>query len=144
MNAGVASSHDEGAPRSAPHRTETLSRTTVREVSDSQSRRDALFSAASALAHAAGTAPLTSLITDRDLASLALALATEHDNTTAETHREALPFATALNRYLTALNGAIPAVRTCRQTAHSVNTCWFLTASTDCGDVLKCAHHHAG
>lgn len=143
MNAGVASSHDEAGPKNAPHRAQTLSRTTVREVSESQTRRDALFVAASQLRRAAGGQALTDLLDDGEMAALAAALADEYDNTAQGTPPESLPFATALNRFLTALDGAIPAVRTCRQTAHSVNTCWFVTATTHCGDVLKSAHQHA-
>lgn len=143
MNVGVASSHDETGPRNAPHRAQTLSRTTIREVSDSQSRRDALFATASALRRAASPESVHTLIPDAELAALVDALADEHDLLNAPPVAFAVLFDTAYNRFLTALDSAVGAVRTCRQTAHSVNTCWFLTATTDCGDVLRCAHTHA-
>lgn len=143
MNAGVASSQDEAVPRNTPHRAQTLSRTTSREVSESQARRDALFFAASQLKRCAGDTPLAELMPDQDLAMLVDALADEHDSVNGEAPRLELTFDIAHDRLLAALDGAIPAVRTCRQTAHPVNTCWFLTASTHCGDVLKSAHQHA-
>jgi len=47
MNARVATSNDEAEPKIATHRAQTLSRTGSREISESRSRRDALFTAAS-------------------------------------------------------------------------------------------------
>jgi len=144
MTAGVTSSHEETGPRTAPHRAQTLSRTGLRDVSESQQRRDALFMAASMLRRAAEPAGLLAAFTDRNLAELIDALATEHDTAVPHTPLATHEFDVAKRRFIAALDGAIPAVRTCRQTAHSVNNCWFLTASTNCGDVLKNAHNHAG
>lgn len=142
MTTGVASSHDEAVPRNAPHRAQTLSRTGSRDVSENQHRRDALFQAASVLRRVAAPAGVHALFADTELADLAEALATEHDATTKlESGSDDLEL--AIRRFLAALDGAIPAVRICRQTAHSVNHCWFLTGSTNCGDVLKSAHKHA-
>lgn len=144
MTTGVASSNEEALPRTARHRAQTLSRTGLRDVSESQQRRDALFQAASMLRRAAEPAGVFAAFTDRDLAELINALATEHDAATPDKPLATDDFNVAMRRFLAALDDAIPAVRTCRQTAHSVNNCWFLTASTNCGDVLKCAHNHAG
>lgn len=144
MTAGVASSNEEAGSRAVPHRAQTLSRTGLRDVSESQQRRDALFEAASMLRRAAEPAGLFAAFTDRDLTELIDALATEHDATVPHAASTTHNFDLAMRRFLAALDGAIPAVRTCRQTAHSVNDCWFLTPATNCGDVLKSAHNHAG
>lgn len=143
MTAGVASSNEEAVPRSAPHRAQTLSRTTSRDVSESQARRDALFHAASVLWRVSEPRGLQANLADQDLIALIQALAAEHDASTPRDPLDTTDVEVAMRRFLTALDGAIPAVRTCRQTAHLVNNCWFLTRSTNCGDVLKSAHHHA-
>lgn len=145
MNAGVASSSasDGSIPKSTPHRVQTLSRTGSRDVSESQGRRDALFAAAASLRAACTPHELSDLIADRQLAVLAHALADEHLQTNPASDVPVPAFEVALNRFLAALDSAIPAVRTCRQTAHSAHACWFLTAETDCADVLKSAHNHA-
>ncbi|MEX2533747.1 MAG: hypothetical protein WD360_07250 [Nitriliruptoraceae bacterium] len=144
MTAGVASSNEDAGPRTTSHRAQTLSRTGLRDIAESQHRRDALFEAASMLRRAAEPAGLFAAFTDRDLSELIDALATEHDATVSHASSTTPNFDVAMRRFLAALDGAVPAVRTCRQTAHSVNDCWFLTPSTNCGDVLKCAHKHAG
>jgi hypothetical protein len=135
-------------PRTRP-RQQTLARSGPADVADAQLHLEQLLASAAALHDAAAHDPdvavcgdagcqLPALPDGPELCALADRLAALHHGSPPAP----LPVEQAIRRFRGALLGSLDAVRTCRQTAHPIGTCWFATVPDvdGCGEVLRLAH----
>jgi hypothetical protein len=135
-------------PRTRP-RQQTLARSGPADVADAQLHLEQLLASAVALHEAAAHDPDVAVCDDAgcqlpplpdgaELCALADRLAALHRGP----RPAALPLEQATRRFRAALLGSLDAVRTCRQTAHPIGTCWFAAVPDvdGCGEVLRVAH----
>jgi hypothetical protein len=135
-------------PRTRP-RQQTLARSGPGEIADAHLHLERLLASAAALDDAAAHDPDVAVCGDAgcqlavlpdgaELCALADRLAALHRGP----HPAPLPLDQATRRFRAALLASLDAVRTCRQTAHPVGTCWFAAVPDvdGCGEVLRLAH----